>query len=614
LNIVIIFKEYSSNHKKIYSFLKWLGFELLFRAVNSNDIIKDEIEKINIIDFGQLEKLNAKVIWGDFENYIDRIVNRLVKKQSLKQFHKLFNGISNPDNKIKIYFRKYIGSEYESTVQLIHWLEQSQYSDFIIISMLDINRLGKEYVELSKLKIHHIPIINKDKLFVIKKSIIGIIQFFYNYSKIKVKSKQKKKKNDNIDLKIFKVMFFPHKSIFYGDLFLKDHFYSENSSSLFHPKNIIHLEYEDVDIDKEKTKYKKCFGFEPILMNLSNLTRNKEQIYLALFKCIDKELIRFIIKEKISFLTLQIMSILYYAYLYYYYAIQEFNNVKIALVGYDILFPVGLSLALETRGIKTISVQDRFICSFLNDSHYIIDTQFIASNYISSLSQSKQECISVNNYIPTGLIRTDKLKKLKNKSSRRKVLVFDYHIENDFNYQISDPFINWTNDRFFRKELTKLAKDFKDYDFIIRGKNNEWTKISYFNDILNDWNKIPNISIDSDYSELYHSYKLCNDSDLIIARYSSIADECISKGYDVIIFDYGINYNRLVRDYYPMMDGINFCHSYQEIKAYMNFFHKNGFITNPKLKNEIINTLFDGLCDGNVQNRIQQHLNEIITE
>ena len=160
----------------------------------------------------------------------------------------------------------------------------------------------------------------------------------------------------------------------------------------------------------------------------------------------------------------------------------------------------------------------------------------------------------------------------------------------------------------------KLAKDFKDYDFIIRGKNDEWTKISYINDILNDWNKIPNISIDSDYSEFYHSYELCNDSDLIIARYTSIADECISKGYDVIIFDYGINYNSLVRDYYPKMDGINFCHSYQELKAYMNFFHKNGFITNQKFKNEIIDNLFDGLSDGKVQERIHQYLDEIISE
>ena len=219
-----------------------MGFSLLFKKLKNDGLSTNEIEKINLIDFSKLKKIDPAVIDGDKKKYIDKVYNRLVRKQSLEQFYRFFNGISNLDNKIKIYFRKYIGSEYGSNVSLIHWLERSKYADFIIISMLDINRLGKEYWKLSKLKIHHIPIINRYKLFVIKKSIIDIIQFFYNYSKIKMESKQKKKINDEIDLKIFKVMFFPHKSIFYGDLFLKDHFYSENSSSSFHPKNMIHLE------------------------------------------------------------------------------------------------------------------------------------------------------------------------------------------------------------------------------------------------------------------------------------------------------------------------------------------------------------------------------------
>ena len=46
----------------------------------------------------------------------------------------------------------------------------------------------------------------------------------------------------------------------------------------------------------------------------------------------------------------------------------------------------------------------------------------------------------------------------------------------------------------------------------------------------------------------------------------------------------------------------------------MNFFHKNGFITNQKFKNEIIDNLFDGLSDGKVQERIHQYLDEIISE
>ena len=128
---------------------------------------------------------------------------------------------------------------------------------------------------------------------------------------------------------------------------------------------MIHLEYDDLDIEKEKIKYKKYFGFEPFLMNLSNLAKKKEHIILELFKCIDKELIRSIFKENISLLTIKTISGLYYGYLYYYYALQEFDNVKIAFVGYDILFPVGLSLALESKGIKTIGTQERLMTHFV---------------------------------------------------------------------------------------------------------------------------------------------------------------------------------------------------------------------------------------------------------
>ncbi len=186
-------------------------------------------------------------------------------------------------------------------------------------------------------------------------------------------------------------------------------------------------------------------------------------------------------------------------------------------------------------------------------------------------------------------------------------------MENNFNYQISSPILNWSNDLFFRKELIKLAKDFKDYDFIVRGKNIEWTRIPYFKDILEQWNNTPNITIDADYSEFYRSYNLCNKSDLIIARQTTIADECISKGYDVIIHDYGINYDCFASSYYPKIPGINFCHSYKELKEYMMCFKRNGYITNQKLKNEIIDTLFDGLSDGKVQKRIHQYLDEIIS-
>ena len=90
IRIVIIFKEYSSNHKKVYSFLKGLGFELLFLALHSNDMNKVEREKINLVDFGRLKKLNPAIPIGDIDNYIDRVFNKVVGNQSFNPFFRFF--------------------------------------------------------------------------------------------------------------------------------------------------------------------------------------------------------------------------------------------------------------------------------------------------------------------------------------------------------------------------------------------------------------------------------------------------------------------------------------------------------------------------------------------
>ena len=619
MNIIIIFKEYTVYDRKIYSFLEGIGIELLFCAVNNYDLSNDEIDKINLIDFGRLKKINPAIINGDIDNYIDRVFNKVVGNQSLDPFFRFYNGIINPDKKIKIYFRKFVANEFLSNVSLIHWLEQSEYCNYTIVSMLDINRMGKEYWKFSKLKVYHFPIIKKQKIIIIKKFIIELIKFLINYPGLKKKVIQKQKKDDGLNLKMFKVIFFPHKSVFYGNLFIKDHFYSKDQSSSFHPRNMIHLEHDNIDIDKAKKRYLEYFGFEPFHMHLDSLTKNhKERIYFELLQCIDLELIRSIIKSKISFTTILRMTSLYYSYLYFYNAIREFDNVKIALVGYDVLFPIPLSLALESNGIKTIAVQERFIQPFQNNYSYVIDTQFTVSNYISSLLQSKEGNFAVSECIPIGFIRSDKLvrPKTKNnkKSKRKRILIFDYPVQNIFNNQISEPVINWENDHFFRKEIIKIAQDFNDYDFIIRGKNIEWMNIEYFHDILYEWNNTSNIIIDTNYSEFYRAYELCNNINLIIAKHTSIADECISKGYDVIIFEYGINYSCFIKDWYPKIPGINFCHSYEELRDYMNFFHKNGYITTERQKTEIINTLFDGLSDGNVRTRVSQYLDEIICD
>ena len=55
--------------------------------------------------------------------------------------------------------------------------------------------------------------------------------------------------------------------------------------------------------------------------------------------------------------------------------------------------------------------------------------------------------------------------------------------------------------------------------------------------------KIDNIIIDREYEKSERSYDLAVISDLILAKYTSIGDECLALGIPVIFHDYAVNHN-----------------------------------------------------------------------
>ena len=63
------------------------------------------------------------------------------------------------------------------------------------------------------------------------------LNFFSSFSNIKLKPKIISQK------KIYKVIFFPHKGVAFGDSFEKDYYYSSEKSSVLNRQNILHLEY-----------------------------------------------------------------------------------------------------------------------------------------------------------------------------------------------------------------------------------------------------------------------------------------------------------------------------------------------------------------------------------
>ena len=71
--------------------------------------------------------------------------------------------------------------------------------------------------------------------------------------------------------------------------------------------------------------------------------------------------------------------------------------------------------------------------------------------------------------------------------------------------------------------------------------------------------------ISNNYVEFRYSYKLCANADLIIAKHTSLADECLAKGIPVIFHEYTHNTKKLVLDYPHFLPKDFICYNFEEL-------------------------------------------------
>ena len=285
------------------------------------------------------------------------------------------------------------------------------------------------------------------------------------------------------------------------------------------------------------------------------------------------------------------------------------------MVGYDILFPLTLSLAFESLNIRTVAIQERFIATFMSHYPSLIDTYLCNSEFVCKTIEKSNNKF-VNNCLPCGQVRSDTLinyqKNITTNNKRFVIVAFDAHSERDHNNSRLRVLINWRANASFYKDLCNLAERFPEADIIIRGKNSDWTKIPYFKDVLNKVNRIPNIWIDDDYSELNRQYKLASRSDLIVTRPSSIGDEAIAAGKRVVYYDYIPNSSHYFASGYFNYNNCNvFAFSYAQLKQMVQTV-VNGceLLTDSELL-ELQVITNNTQADGEVKNRVMENLNII---
>mgnify|MGYP001157139586 CR=1 FL=1 len=411
------------------------------------------------------------------------------------------------------------------------------------------------------------------------------------------------KKNKNIKSMEHTVAYILHGDTYYGGsnektaLYNKSLYYS-NKYEDFKKKNIIHFGYQLKELKNRHIKYKylsdKNFSLKDIISTLFFFLRS----------------IFYIRKLSDFFFIITLTINLRYFYNCRNIFLQN-PKLKIALIDYDFLCPKIIILALMSLNIKTACAQERFVSSFYNTYDVLIDDYFTPSIKMNEIIK-KNESILANNLIPVGMYRADKLlKKITKKNSKRIIVALGFHTSDTFNGSQPEMLINWEASKLFLEEMYRLSNDVNNCKIIIRLKGVQGYKNPYFKTIIEKIKNKKNIEINSKTTSEY-SYKICSKADLVIAKHTSLADECISRNIPVIFHDYTHNMDGIIKGAFDYDNSLMICKNYSDMlnrtKQFLSF--KNNILKNQfqNIKNKYY--FYDKKIT--VKNKILNHLNNYL--
>jgi hypothetical protein len=327
-------------------------------------------------------------------------------------------------------------------------------------------------------------------------------------------------------------------------------------------------------------------------------------------------------KKNLHFIK-EILLILvgYLLFMKYYNLLSVCRHTKIALVGYDCLFPPWVSMALQARGIKVVATQERFIQAFYPNLSLILDVYYVASNQVASKLRSNPNCC-IGEIKSIGMVRNDLLERNKiirseairdcSKKGRYNILVFDYHSIFDWFENKEELLSSWLNNRAFYMDIIKLALEFPQLNFILRGKDINWCRIPFFKDVHSVIKNIPNIEINKDYDRINVSYELAACADLVVAKHTSIGDECLASGIPVLFHDYTPNCPQGVSSVFDYNNYPVFVYSYNELRDRLEqFITDSNYMPDDKFE-KLRYDFYGNSADGKVRMRLRDELHALL--
>ena len=367
----------------------------------------------------------------------------------------------------------------------------------------------------------------------------------------------------------YAVAYFPHQTILYGNLFKKDQYYDPDPASPFHPSRILHVEVGNLaePLRSRAVAHYQEHGIPTLFWSIPKTGAPRALGRFALF-CL-KNPCFLLAGGPHRCLRFGLSALLYLLFDAYGALVDAMPGLEVALVGYDYLFPVPLSLALQSRGIKVVATQERFIQAYYPDWRLVLDKYLVSGEETVERLRRYAHC-QIDEITPIGLVRAEKIgtpRPAENGGRTMTVLVLDFH-------SLDDPVANrmmstnhWAANRLFYRDILALAQSRPDVRFVIRGKDAQWRSLPFFRDVVAAMKRTPNVVVNTDYDRPDVSYALAGTADVVIAKHTSLGDECLARGIPVIFHDYGTNTQRLVASLFDYGSWPVFAQSFEELAA-----------------------------------------------
>ena len=217
--------------------------------------------------------------------------------------------------------------------------------------------------------------------------------------------------------------------------------------------------------------------------------------------------------------------------------LDAFPRGRLALLGYEYLFPRVMAAALQVRGIVVAAAQERFLQPFHPGFHLLLDHYLVQGPRPAATIQQNSLC-SIGIITITGDLRQPRRSRRRRDGPHR-CLILDHHSAKSAFADALAISNSWADKRLFMEDLLRLSADFPEVLFAIRCKDNCWVDLPVFADLAAAIGACPNLELDRDRS-LDRSYVLLADSDSVVARHTSLGDQGLAMGIPTL-FHHSMN-------------------------------------------------------------------------